>query len=62
MDEANKDLPSRTGRTASSNTQCTHALVHAMNRFTTNVSFCPPKPKEFERQMSTFAARALLGT
>lgn len=36
--------------------------AHALKRFTTNVSFCPPKPKEFERQMSTFALRALFGT
>jgi hypothetical protein len=32
------------------------------NRFTTNVSFCPPKPNEFERQTSTFALRAVFGT
>ena len=32
------------------------------NLRTTSVSFCPPKPKLFERQMSTFAGRAVLGT
>ena len=58
QDLRSRETPPRSGREF----QGTRPPEAHAKRFTTSESFCPPKPKLFERQISTFAARAVLGT